>query len=171
MTRLALGLIGLLSPAFAVLVLAVALNLPWPIDPAARAALPYLLLPLIQVTADRAPERLPAPILLVGGILADVCAGTPLGYSALLYLGVLGATRAVRTLAGARGPASALSMPAAAVVAVVIATLVPLAFTLQPPDMAPILAGVGLGFTVEAIARLAIGAVRLLWRTAARGAA
>lgn len=171
MTGPALRLIVALLPSLAVLPLAVLLNLPWPIDPAARAGLPYLVLPLIHAAALRAPERLPAPILLAAGLLADLCAGTPLGFSALLYLGVLGATRAMRQLSGERAAGAALSMPVAAIVAIGIATLVPLAFTLHWPDLGPILAGIGLGFSIEAGVRLALGGVRLAFRAAARGAA
>lgn len=171
MMRPALRLIVTVLPTLVVLLLAVLLNLPWPIDPAARAGLPYLVLPVIHATALRAPERLPAPILLAVGLLADLCAGTPLGFTALLYLGVLGATSAVRQLSGERASGAALSMPVAALVGVGLATLVPLAFTLHWPDMAPILAGIGLGFTIEAGVRLALVGLRLAVRLGARGAA
>ncbi len=171
MTRLALDLVATLLPAVAVLLLAVALNLPWPIDPAARAALPFLVLPVIHATGARAPERLPAPALLLAGLLADMVAGTPLGYSALLYLGVLGATLAVHRFTGERATGLALSLPVAVLVAIGIATLVPLAFTLQWPSFAPILAGNGLGFGVAAVTRLTFGILSFSWRAAARGAA
>ena len=170
MTSLALRVMVMLLPGLAVVLLAVALNLPWPVDPAVRGALPFLVLPVIHATAAYAPERLPAPILLIAGLLADVCAGTPLGYTGLLYLGALGTACAVRKLSGERAYGVALSLVAAALVAMGIAVLVPLAFTLHTPDLGPILAGIGLGFAVEAGVRLVLGAVRLAWRPAVRGA-
>lgn len=170
MTGRALRLGSAVLPVLTVVLCAVGLTLPWPIDPAARATLPFLVLPIIHAAGVAAPGRLPAPALLVAGLLADLCAGTPLGYSALLYLGVLGATRAVRAVYGEGAWSAIVSMPAAAGVAFGIATLVPLAFTLDWSPMAPILAGLGVGFTGEAAVGLALGIGWLAWRPAARGA-
>jgi hypothetical protein len=132
--------------------LAVGLNLPWPIDAQARAALPLLVLPVVHWTAFRAPGLLPAPVALAAGLLADVVGDTPLGYWPLMYLAVLACGRAMRHLFGSTGIAAALAaLPVYAGVALGLALAVPALFTLAWPDPAPAIAGIGLGIVIESL--------------------
>lgn len=143
-------------PILALTLLAAGLNLPWPLEPSARAALPFLVLPVVHWSAFRAPWLLPAPIVLAIGLLSDVVAETPLGYWPLLLLGVLASGRAMRHLTGSSAGLSATlaALPIYAGVAFALAMLVPASFTLAWPDPAPIVAGIGLGVIVEGVAIL-----------------
>lgn len=159
MMRVLLKGVAAITPACLVTLAAIGLNLPWPIEPALRTALSMLAVPLVHWTAYRAPERLPAPLLLSAGMLADLAAGSPLGFSALLYLGALASGRGMRQLVGNSVWGRLFALPVCAAVAFSFATLVPLAFTLRWPEPAPILAGLGLGLALEAISIVAVGLV------------
>ena len=143
-------------PILLLTLLAVGLNLPWPLEPSARAAIPFLVLPVVHWNAFRAPWLLPAPIVLAIGLLADVAADTPLGYWPVLLLGVLASGRAMRHPTGSSAGISATlaTLPVYAGVAFALAMLVPALFTLAWPDPAPIVAGIGLGVVVEGAAIL-----------------
>jgi hypothetical protein len=139
-------------PAVLLVTAALGLNLPWAVEPDVRAALPFLVLPFVHWTAYRRPERLPAPLVLLAGLAADLAAGTPLGFWALLYLGVLASGRGMRPSPGDGLLAGLVALGVYGIVALALATLVPLAFTLEWPRAAPVLAGIGLGLVLEAIA-------------------
>lgn len=144
-------LVGLL-----LVTVALALNLPWPLEPKARAALPYLALAFVHWHAFRIPQALPAPVALVAGLVADLIADTPLGFWPLIYLSVLASGRGMRQLPGdAAGLARALPAVAVyALVAVAVALLATYLYTLVWPAPAPILAGVGLACGMELLAVL-----------------
>lgn len=139
-------------------VAAVALNLPWPLVPDARAALPFLALPLVHWHALRLPHALPAPVVLAAGLLADLVADTPFGFWPLIYLTVLASGRSLRLLLGGAGglARSLVAVPIYAVISVIVALLAIYLYTLEWPAPAPLLAGVGLGAVLELAAALVL---------------
>lgn len=131
---------------------AAALNMAWPLEPSARAALPYLALPIVHWHAFRMPQALPAPVVLVAGLVADLMADTPFGFWALIYLSVLASGRSLGQLLGRGGGGlwqSLLAVPVYAIVAAAVALTTTYLYTLAPPPVTPALAGIGLGAALE----------------------
>lgn len=168
------GLQGL-AVSLLLVVLAVALNLPWPLEASARAALPYLALAFVHWHAFRMPHTLPAPVVLVAGLIADIVADTPLGFWALIYLAVVASGRGMRHLiGGAEGHARMiLAIPVYVVIAITLSLAASYLYTLAMPAPAPVIAGAGLGAALElaalAITRVARGRHQLLPAVATTG--
>ena len=147
-------ILGILAVSLLLAAAAIGLNLPWPLEPSARAALPYLALPIVHWHAFRMPHLLPAPVVLAAGLLADLLADTPFGFWPLIYLAVFGSGRGMRRLGGeGRGLLVRLAAIAVyAATAVALALLTTTLYVLAWPDPAPVLAGIGLGAALELLA-------------------
>lgn len=130
---------------------AVALNLPWPLESTARAALPYLALAIVHGHAYRIPDAVPAPLVLIVGLAADIVADTPLGFWPLVYLGAVACARGMRHLiGGSAGLAlTGLAVAVSAVTTIMLALATTYLYTLAMPDPAPVIAGTGLGAVLE----------------------
>ncbi len=130
---------------------AVALNLPWPLESSAKSALPYLALAIVHGHSYRIPDAVPAPLVLIAGLAADIVADTPLGFWPLVYLGVVACARGMRHLFGgdAGFALAGIGIAVSAVVAIVLALATSYLYTLAMPDPAPIIAGCGLGAVLE----------------------
>ena len=141
----------LLLVSLVLITAAVALNLPWPLESSARAALPYLALAIVHAHAYRIPDAVPAPIILFAGLVADIVADTPLGFWALVYLGTVACARGMRNLLGgdAGFALTGLGIAASAVVSIMLALGTTYLYTLTMPDPAPVIAGTGLGALLE----------------------
>ncbi|MEZ5924018.1 MAG: hypothetical protein R3D57_06490 [Hyphomicrobiaceae bacterium] len=139
-------------------ILAVGLNLPWPLASDVNVALPYLVLPVVHRTTFRAPRLLPASYLFAIGLLADLVAETPLGFWTLMLLVTRAVGQAMPIVlhcARTSVPGALVSVPVYALLALSLALTIPYAFALSWPEPAPRIAGIGLGAVFEVAVVLA----------------
>ncbi len=125
-------LAGRLMPGFTVCILAVLAVLPWGLPADARFVLPFLPAIAIHIWSSRHPDRLPAWIPFVAGLLVDVLTNGPLGYWPLIYLGAMllgiDAQRLPGTGAAARGAFSLAALSGLVVAGWGVASLYDLEF-------------------------------------------